>query len=120
MSIPTRSGAPVSPAVSVIVPAYNTAEFIAETLDSVFQQTFTNSEVIVVNDGSPDTEKLEAVLEPFRHRIVYLKQENRGLSGARNTAIRKARGEFLAFLDSDDMWLPKYLETQVDFLEKNS
>jgi glycosyltransferase involved in cell wall biosynthesis len=117
MGIPTNSA---SPAVSVIIPAYNTAEFITETLDSVFQQTFTNFEVIVVNDGSPDTEKLESVLEPFRDRIVYLKQENRGLSGARNTAIRQARGEYLAFLDSDDMWLPKYLETQVDFLEKNS
>jgi glycosyltransferase involved in cell wall biosynthesis len=119
MGIPTSSAPPGSPTVSVIIPAYNTAEFITETLDSVFQQTFTNFEVIVVNDGSPDTGKLEAVLEPFRNRIVYLKQENRGLSGARNTAIRQARGEYLAFLDSDDMWLPRYLETQLNFLEKN-
>jgi glycosyltransferase involved in cell wall biosynthesis len=120
MSILGGSGSPVHPAVSVIVPSYNTAEFIAETLASVFRQTLKNFEVIVVNDGSPDTEKLESVLEPFRRQIIYLKQENRGLSGARNTAIRQARGEYVAFLDSDDTWLPKYLEKQVDFLEKNS
>jgi glycosyltransferase involved in cell wall biosynthesis len=111
---------PVHPAVSVIVPSYNTAEFIAETLASVFRQTFKNFEVIVVNDGSPDTEKLESVLEPFRLQIIYLKQENRGLSGARNAGVRQARGEYVAFLDSDDTWLPKYLEEQIGFLEKNS
>jgi glycosyltransferase involved in cell wall biosynthesis len=107
------------PGVSVIVPTYNTAEYIAETLESVFQQTFQDFEVIVINDGSPDTTKLECVLERFQGQIVYLKQENRGLSGARNTGIRQARGEYLAFLDSDDSWYPRYLETQIDYLKQN-
>jgi glycosyltransferase involved in cell wall biosynthesis len=107
----------LAPKVSVIIPAHNTAPFIAETIDSVFHQTFRDFEVIVVNDGSPDTPELEAALQPYMTRIHYLKQENRGVSSARNTGIRHARGEFLAFLDSDDIWLPDYLETQLRFLE---
>src|SRR5579864_1311902 len=105
------------PLVSVIIPTYNTANFIKETLDSVFAQTFEDYEVIVVNDGSPDTQQLERVLEPYRDRIVYLKQENQGPSGARNTAIRHARGSFLAFLDSDDIWFPEFLSEQMMFFQ---
>jgi cellulose synthase/poly-beta-1,6-N-acetylglucosamine synthase-like glycosyltransferase len=78
--------------VSVIIPAFNVAPYIAETLKAVFAQTKSAFEVIVVNDGSPDTEKLEEALEPFRNLIQYLKQENRGLSGARNTGVRAAKG----------------------------
>lgn len=107
-----RGDAPC-PAVSVIMPAYRVTEYIGAALDSVLAQTFTNYEIIVVNDGSPDTEDLERVLQPYRERIVYIKQENRGLSGARNTAIRAARGEFVALLDPDDMWSPEYLTVQV-------
>ena len=81
MTIRANSEPLVPPTVSVIIPAYNTAEFIMETLDSVFQQTLKNFEVIVVNDGSPDTEKLESVLAPVRDRIIYLKRENRGPAG---------------------------------------
>ncbi|HSD47781.1 MAG TPA: glycosyltransferase family A protein [Pyrinomonadaceae bacterium] len=102
-----------TPLVSVIVPAYDVADFIGEALDSVLAQTFTDYEIIVVNDGSPDTEKLERALAPYMSRIVYLKQENRGVSAARNTAIAAARGSLLAFLDGDDVWLPNYLEVQV-------
>src|SRR4029077_17364231 len=76
-----------SPAVSVIVPAYNTARFISETLQSVFAQTFRDYELILINDGSPDTEDLKRVIAPYRHRIEYIEQENRGLAGARNTGI---------------------------------
>jgi teichuronic acid biosynthesis glycosyltransferase TuaG len=108
-----------TPFVSIIIPAYNTASFIAETLDSVFAQTFSNFEVIVVNDASPDTPALERALQPYLDRIVYLTQDNRGPAGARNTAIRRARGEFLAFLDSDDSWLPEYLATQLNFFREN-
>jgi hypothetical protein len=104
--------------VSVIIPAYNTAKYIRETLDSVFAQTFENFEAIVINDGSPDTDELEQALAPFRERIVYLKQENRGLAGARNTGVRHARGEYLAFLDSDDCWLPEYLASQLKLFEE--
>jgi glycosyltransferase involved in cell wall biosynthesis len=104
------------PLVSVIIPAYNAAGFIGEALDSVFGQTYSNYDVIVVNDGSPDTDELEKVLVPFRDRLIYVKQENKGPSAARNHAIRKARGEFVAFLDSDDNWLPNYLEQQVKLI----
>lgn len=101
------------PLVSVIVPAYNVAGFIGDALNSVLAQTFSDYEIIVINDGSPDTEALEKVLAPYLSRIVYLKQENRGVSAARNTGIKAARGSLIAFLDGDDTWLPHYLEVQV-------
>jgi glycosyltransferase involved in cell wall biosynthesis len=102
-----------SPRVSIIIPSYKTADLIAACLDSVFAQTFQDFEAIVVNDGSPDTPELEKVLQPYLDRIVYIKQVNKRAAGARNTAIAKARGEFLAFLDSDDTWLPNHLESQM-------
>ena len=108
-----------TPAVSVVVPSHNTAEFIAECLDSVFAQTWLDFEIIVVNDGSPDTAELERVLAPHRERIVYVRQENRGLSGARNSGIRLARGEYVAFLDSDDCWPPDYLSSQMQLFRRN-
>lgn len=97
--------------VSVIIPAYRVASYIAEALDSVLTQANERVQVIVINDGSPDTDALEQVLDRYLHRIVYLKQENRGVSSARNVGIRAAQGEWLAFLDGDDMWLPDYLES---------
>lgn len=103
-------------AVSVIIPAYNAAPFIGETLESVLTQSFTDREVVVINDGSPDTAELERVLAPYRGRIVYLKQENTGPSGARNHAIREARGTWVALLDSDDLWMPGYLAAQMEIL----
>ncbi|MDQ2936448.1 MAG: glycosyltransferase family 2 protein, partial [Acidobacteriota bacterium] len=111
----TQSGGN-APAVSVIVPAYNVAAYIADALASVFAQTFTNFEVIVINDGSPDTAELERVLEPFRESMIYIKQENRGPSGARNAGIRRARGQYVAFLDADDVWLAEYLSEQIQAL----
>jgi glycosyltransferase involved in cell wall biosynthesis len=107
------------PRVSVIIPAYNTALLIANCLDSVFSQTFHDFEVIVVNDGSPDTAQLEEVLRPYREKIVYVLQQNKRAAGARNTAIHKARGEFLAFLDSDDSWLPDHLASQMELFVKD-
>ena len=106
--------------VSVIMPAYNASPFVGEALDSVFAQTFSDFEVIVINDGSPDTEAFEKAIQPYRDRIVYLKQENRGPSAARNLAIRQARGEFVAFLDSDDSWLPEYLAEQIDLFKQRA
>jgi len=105
--------------VSVIIPAYNAAAFIKETLDSVFAQTYSHYEAIVVNDGSPDTPELEQVLASYMHRVTYIKQENRGLSGARNTGIRAATGSLIAILDADDLWTPDYLEEQTKFLRKH-
>ncbi|HEX8275510.1 MAG TPA: glycosyltransferase family A protein [Longimicrobiaceae bacterium] len=105
------------PAVSVIVPVYNTAPFVAEALDSILAQTFTDYEILVVNDGSPDTDLLEEVLAPYAGRIRYLRQENAGVSAARNHALAVARGRYAAMLDSDDTWHPEYLASQVAVLE---
>jgi O-antigen/teichoic acid export membrane protein/GT2 family glycosyltransferase len=107
------------PLVSVIMPAYRVAEFIGTAVESVFAQTFTNYEIIVVNDGSPDAVQLEQALAPYRERVVYVEQPNAGPSAARNVAIGRARGEFLAFLDADDYWEPQFLAQQLAFLEQN-
>jgi hypothetical protein len=100
--------------VSVVMPAYRTAAYIAEAIESVLNQTFTNYEIIVVNDGCPDTPALEQALAPYLDQIQYLKQENQGPAAARNNGIRHARGTFVAFLDSDDIWLPDYLSEQMN------
>jgi glycosyltransferase involved in cell wall biosynthesis len=102
--------------VSVIIPAYNAAPYIKETLDSVFAQTYPHREVIVVNDGSPDAPELESILAPYLDGVTYIRQENRGLAGARNTGLRAAKGRFVALLDADDIWLPNYLDSQIRFL----
>jgi glycosyltransferase involved in cell wall biosynthesis len=115
----TRVPSNSPPRVSVIIPAYAASRYISEALESVFSQTFQDFEVIVVNDGSPDTPQLEAALQPYADRIYYLKQPNRGVSAARNLAMQNSCGELLAFLDSDDAWLPEYLEAQVQFLDQN-
>jgi glycosyltransferase involved in cell wall biosynthesis len=107
------------PAVSVVIPAYNCAAYIAEALDSVFAQTFKGFEVVVVNDGSPDTEDLERALTPYRGRVVYIRQENRGVSAARNRGIRAARAPLVAFLDADDLWEPFYLEDQITAMRED-
>jgi hypothetical protein len=109
----THAAGEHAPVVSVVIPAYNASTYIAETLDSVFAQRFRDFEVIVVNDGSPDTAALEVALAPYRDRIEYLVRENGGPSAARNTAIRRARGRLVAFLDGDDKWLPDCLADQV-------
>lgn len=108
-----------APKISVVIPAYQVTSYIAETLDSVFAQTYKDFETIVVNDGCPDTAALERVLQPYLAQIHYYRQENRGLSGARNTGIRLGRGEFIALLDSDDLWMSGFLEQQMRFLEAN-
>jgi glycosyltransferase involved in cell wall biosynthesis len=107
------------PRVSVVIPSYNTASLIANCLDSVFAQTFRDFEAIVVNDGSPDTPRLEEVLRPYQDKIVYIRQQNKRVAGARNTAIRQAQGEFLAFLDSDDSWLPDHLASQMALFDRD-
>jgi glycosyltransferase involved in cell wall biosynthesis len=108
------SSAPAEdPLVSVVIPAYNVGSLIAQTLDSVFAQHHRHFEVLVVNDGSPDTPVLEAALGPYRERITYIVQENAGPSAARNAGIERARGELIAFLDADDIWLPQCLSVQV-------
>ncbi|MDD7369153.1 MAG: glycosyltransferase family 2 protein [Berryella intestinalis] len=104
----------MQPRVSVIVPVYNVERFLEECLDSVLAQTFPDFEVVCVNDGSTDSSPL--ILEQYRardERIVVVSQENAGLSAARNTGLRHARGEYVAFLDSDDYLAPSMLEKTV-------
>ncbi len=107
------------PKISVIIPAYNAAEFIAEALDSVIDQKYREHEIIVVNDGSPDTTQLERAIRNQLEEIVYIKQRNAGAGVARNTAIQHARGQIVAFLDADDVWLPDFLASQYVFLERH-
>lgn len=100
-----------TPEVSVVICAYNAAPYIVATLESVFAQTYSDYEIIVVNDGS--TDNTEEILTPYFDRILYVKQENAGPGAARNTALRCALGRYIALLDSDDQWLPHYLETML-------
>src|SRR5579859_2882238 len=108
------------PLVSVIIPAYKAAEHIVKALKSVFAQTFSNYEVIVINDGSPDTPQFLEIIHPYSDRIRYLEQHNQGPAAARNRGILAANGEYMAFLDSDDCWFPSYLATQMRLLEGSS
>jgi GT2 family glycosyltransferase len=108
-----------TPIVSVVIPAYNSASLITTCLNSVFAQTFRDFEVIVINDGSPDTELLERNLAPYSTRVRYLKQPNRGPSAARNLGVLESRGQYVAFLDSDDFWFPQHLATQMAALQKD-
>ena len=107
--------------VSIIMPSYNTASFIEETIQSVLNQTYTNWELIIVNDCS--TDKTEQIIKKYQEQDQRIRLcsliKNKGVANARNTAIKNAVGRYLAFLDSDDMWLPEKLEKQINFMKKN-
>ena len=106
------------PLISIIIPAYNVSPYIGDALRSVFLQDFEGYEVIVVNDGSTDTPELERILEPYRDKVRYIRQENRGISAARNAALRIARGELIALLDADDVWHEGKLTQQLAFMKQ--
>jgi len=97
--------------VSVIIPTYNRAEFIERALFSVFSQSYKNVEIIIVDDGSTDNTK--DVLSKYSDSIKYIYQDNMGVSSARDKAVSHAKGKYLAFIDSDDEWLPNKLENQL-------
>jgi len=103
--------------VSAIIPTYNYARFLRDAIDSVLAQTFPVLEVIVVDDGSTDDTR--QVLEAYGDRIRVIHQENAGVAAARMTGVSAARGEYLAFLDSDDIWLPQKLEKQIARFEQD-
>ena len=109
-------------AVSIIMPAYNSEQFIGEAIGSVVQQTFTCWELLIIDDGSTDrTSEIAKSFAAQDDRIKYIKLENNcGASTARNTAMDIAGGKYLAFLDSDDTWFPKKLAVQVSFMEKTT
>lgn len=101
--------------VSVIVPCYNQAQYLPETLDSVLAQTYQNWECVIINDGSPDnTESIAKEYLGKDKRFKYLKQENMGLPAARNTGIANSHGEYILPLDADDLILPTYIEKAVN------
>jgi glycosyltransferase involved in cell wall biosynthesis len=103
--------------VSVIIPTYNRRNYIRESLDSVLAQDFYDFEVIVVDDGS--TDGTEEEVRPYQDRICYTRQENKGAGAARNVGIRKARGQYIAFMDSDDLSRPHHLKCLSSFLDRN-
>ena len=103
----------IKPQVTVIIPTYNRGWIIHEAIDSVLAQDYTEFELIVVDDGSSDN--TSEVLDSYRNVIKVLSQQNKGVSAARNRGIAEASGKFIAFLDSDDLWLPQKLSRQVEF-----
>lgn len=102
--------------VSVIIPFYNGADWLCEAVQSVLDQTYKNFEIIVVNDGSP--ENIEPFLEKFGDKVIYRYKENGGAATARNLALSIATGDYIAFLDSDDIWLPEKTEKQIAFMKE--
>lgn len=117
--MPSKEIAPKIPLkVSIILPTYNRRAFIGQAIESVLAQSFQNFELIIVDDGS--TDGTTDFVKPFlSDRVQYIYQENAGRSCARNTAINIAKGEYIAFLDSDDLYLPEKLELQVKYLDEN-
>jgi len=109
-----------SPKVSINLCCYNSEKHLRETLNSIINQTYNDWELIIINDGSSDsTESIifEYINQGFR--ISYLYQENRGLAYSRNEALKRSQGEYIAFIDHDDIWMAEKLSTQVKFLEQN-
>ena len=106
------------PFFSIVIPTYNRASLIPATLQSVFQQTFTDYEIIIINDGS--TDNTQDVLKPFLSRITYVNQNNQGPGAARNTGIDIAKGEYITFLDSDDLWFSWSLKTYNEVIKKEN
>jgi glycosyltransferase involved in cell wall biosynthesis len=107
------------PRVSIVIPTYRHRDFILQTLDSVFAQTMRDFEIIVVNDGSPDDTAVLLAPHVVAGRLFYYEQTNQGQSRARNFGIERARGEYIALLDDDDLWPPDKLEWQTQFLDEN-
>lgn len=103
------------PGVSVVIPAYNVAEYVGEAIESALAQTYPNVEVVVVDDGSTDS--TAAVIDSYRNEVVVVSQENQGLASARNAGIRSASGELFALLDADDLWLTDRLDRLIPVLE---
>ena len=102
--------------VSVVIPAYNKADFTVKTVESVLNQTYKNIEIIVIDDGS--TDNTGERLRPYGDKIKYVYKENGGACSARNTGIRLSTGDYIAPLDCDDMYLPEKIEKSVEYLEK--
>ena len=110
----------MEPLVSVIIPVYNVVHYLREAIDSVINQTYKNLEIIIIDDGSTDGSS--GVCDQYLSdpRITVIHQENRGLSGARNTGLSAITGEYVAFLDSDDAFYPGMIQTMIMEIKKNN
>lgn len=105
------------PLISVIIRAYNQAQYLSDAIESILSQSFRDFEIIVIDDGS--TDQTSEVLDRYKDKIILYQQENKGRSEAGNVGISLAKGEYLAFLDADDLWYPDFLLHTADFLLKN-
>ena len=114
-----RENPETAPLVSVIIPCYNASSFVADAVDSVLNQNVRDVEIIVINDGSPDTQQLLEALRPYHGVVRYLDEPHRGPSRARNSGVAAAGGQYLAFLDADDYWGPEFLDRQLDVLRSS-
>jgi glycosyltransferase involved in cell wall biosynthesis len=115
-----QSGQPIAPGsrkprVSVVIPTFNSSAMVKEAIQSVLSQTYRDFEVVVIDDGS--TDNTEAVVRGFGEPVRYFKQKNQGVSAARNAGIQQSLGEYIAFLDSDDLWLPEKLAEEIPALD---
>lgn len=107
----------MKPLISIIIPAYNAANYLAEAIDCALAQTYKSIEVIVVNDGSHDNGETDRIARSYENRIRYISKENGGSSSALNTGIRNMRGEWFSWLSHDDLYLPDKIEKQVAYME---
>lgn len=107
----------MSALISIIIPCYNQGQFLADAIQSALIQSYPHKEIIVVNDGS--TDNTADVARSFAHAVHYIEQPNQGISGARNAGIRYCKGEYVSFLDSDDVYLEDTLATTVSYLENH-
>jgi glycosyltransferase involved in cell wall biosynthesis len=107
----------VGPRVSIVIPAYNAGSLIVEALESVFEQTYQDFEIIIVDDASTDDSY--ELLGPYLSRIRFVRQEHAGSAVARNRGVLSSTGELIAFLDADDLWLPTKLQKQIEYLGNN-
>ena len=106
------------PPVSVIIPTYNSASSLRAAIQSVLDQSYSEFEVLVIDDGS--TDDTEGVVRSFDNHVSYFRQENRGAGAARNHGIARCHGKYVAFLDSDDLWLPTKLAEQIPILDRDA
>ncbi len=111
----------MAPTVSVIIPAYNAAKYLAETIDSVINQSFEDIEILIIDDGSTDnTLEIANYYQKYDHRVRVISQSNQGVSATRNRGVREARGELIAFMDADDQWLLEKINVHVEHFSRRS
>jgi glycosyltransferase involved in cell wall biosynthesis len=110
----------MNPLVSIIIPVYNGADYLADAINSALNQTYQNIEVIVVNDGSNDSDATEKIALSYSDKINYIKKENGGVSTALNMGIQNMKGEYFSWLSHDDMYTSNKIQSQIDFLKSNN